>query len=617
MKQDVQSHQAAVQALLYGIVYRGGTHHARSCDCQPCVARRDALHQAFPGAATAVAAASPAVDADARYAPGVVFALGGATHAVCCTCTFCRAAAGGGGHRSALSGFAHSTSQPAAGALEVPPGPTPRRGREAKKATAPRAVDTARVILCSDGSFVVGTAKPYRHLLGCRCPNCNRFRLAIKASEDGDGVGLQVEYLTEEQSAAFPIAPAFSELLQQQMGASGVAFDTQPAAGVLVDPLVAKEAIRRARISASNSGRLPWNAGRKHSPETIAKISKSTRAALLDPEVRARGSSCNRGHTVESKAAIGRGIARYLARRRSAALAVLQETLRLAALTAAAIAARSLPGNTWLGRPLVLTDTFTPSRPALLQVERSPTEKEGKARPAVIEGPPLQRGGVRQRSFRAKSDVHRAKLAASMRARWADPEYAERVRSNMRLAWIQRMGDIVPAPVVTKPPRGPKRSKAAVVAAPKPSRAASIRNPVRESKPRRSKATAAQGLSVEERADLASQAHAMLAQAQMAAQALEAAAAAGSPVDATTLAEVHAAVATAQSVLQRVALADAAASAVAEAAAGDDHVVHTVNAPAHSPVPADPVAQASPPRAPPNKVWYRGRLVAADKVPSG
>ncbi|GAB4823324.1 hypothetical protein N2152v2_010370 [Parachlorella kessleri] len=49
-----------------------------------------------------------------------------------------------------------------------------------------------------------------------------------------------------------------------------------------------KEMQRRKRISDANRGRQPWNKGRRHSPETIAKIRAGTVKAMARPEVRAK-----------------------------------------------------------------------------------------------------------------------------------------------------------------------------------------------------------------------------------------------------------------------------------------------------------------------------------------
>ncbi|KAK2080676.1 hypothetical protein QBZ16_000530 [Prototheca wickerhamii] len=42
------------------------------------------------------------------------------------------------------------------------------------------------------------------------------------------------------------------------------------------------------RISQANKGKAAWNKGRKHSPETIARIKAATQAAMKRPEVDAR-----------------------------------------------------------------------------------------------------------------------------------------------------------------------------------------------------------------------------------------------------------------------------------------------------------------------------------------
>ncbi|KAL4858520.1 hypothetical protein ACK3TF_001483 [Chlorella vulgaris] len=48
------------------------------------------------------------------------------------------------------------------------------------------------------------------------------------------------------------------------------------------------ELARRKKISDANKGRTPWNKGRRHSPETIARIKAGTLKAMQRPEVRQR-----------------------------------------------------------------------------------------------------------------------------------------------------------------------------------------------------------------------------------------------------------------------------------------------------------------------------------------
>mmetsp|Transcript_33141 Transcript_33141/g.53741 ORF Transcript_33141/g.53741 Transcript_33141/m.53741 type:complete len:654 (+) Transcript_33141:80-2041(+) len=62
----------------------------------------------------------------------------------------------------------------------------------------------------------------------------------------------------------------------------------------------------RRKISVANKGRVPWNKGKHHSEETKKKIASSTRAAMLMPEIKQklREHQLGRKHTPETRAKI-------------------------------------------------------------------------------------------------------------------------------------------------------------------------------------------------------------------------------------------------------------------------------------------------------------------------
>lgn len=75
----------------------------------------------------------------------------------------------------------------------------------------------------------------------------------------------------------------------------------------------------RAKISAANRGRVPWNKGRQHSEETRARIAAATRAAMNRPDVRNRMADKKNGrkHSPETRAKIRASCtARYLSSRK-------------------------------------------------------------------------------------------------------------------------------------------------------------------------------------------------------------------------------------------------------------------------------------------------------------
>ncbi|KAL5995053.1 hypothetical protein ACLOJK_025111 [Asimina triloba] len=139
-----------------------------------------------------------------------------------------------------------------------------------------------------------------------------------------------------------------------------------------------REKLRRSRISKSNKGNVPWNKGRKHSAETIQRIRERTRLAMQDPKV-------NR-------------------------LVILFQRKNL-------IAEASRNGYT--GDEELQWDSFE-----ILdkQLENEWLEISGREKSKTI----LPDGRKAPKPLE-----HRRKIAETISAKWADPEYRERVRSGL------------------------------------------------------------------------------------------------------------------------------------------------------------------------------------------
>merc|ERR1712224_383118 len=117
-----------------------------------------------------------------------------------------------------------------------------------------------------DGGFVVGSEKPRKHTRACACPNCNFLRKRIL--EDRDREEVKIRVLEDDR-------------VLEMVG-------DDPEAVLRPETTMANELKRRERISKANKGNVPWNKGRKHSPETIEKIRRKTMERMKSPEVRAK-----------------------------------------------------------------------------------------------------------------------------------------------------------------------------------------------------------------------------------------------------------------------------------------------------------------------------------------
>lgn len=76
------------------------------------------------------------------------------------------------------------------------------------------------------------------------------------SSRGGDSIGFSLDSASFDSGASISFDSADG-------GGSSVSFDSTDGGGVEADE---RELIRRKRISDANSGKTPWNKGRKHSP---------------------------------------------------------------------------------------------------------------------------------------------------------------------------------------------------------------------------------------------------------------------------------------------------------------------------------------------------------------
>ncbi|CAL5439358.1 unnamed protein product [Camellia sinensis] len=77
-----------------------------------------------------------------------------------------------------------------------------------------------------------------------------------------------------------------------------------------------REKLRRMRISKANKGNTPWNKGRKHSAETKQRIRERTRLAMQHPKVKMKLVNLGHAQSEETRMKIGIGVRMGWERRR-------------------------------------------------------------------------------------------------------------------------------------------------------------------------------------------------------------------------------------------------------------------------------------------------------------
>ncbi|XP_027903410.1 uncharacterized protein LOC114163350 [Vigna unguiculata] len=172
-----------------------------------------------------------------------------------------------------------------------------------------------------------------------------------------------------------------------------------------------REQLRRMRISKANKGNTPWNKGRKHSPETLRKIKERTRLAMQNPKIKMKLSNLGHSQTTETRMKIGAGVRRRWEERREKKKAVESCCFEWKNL----IAEASRKG--FVGQEELQWNSYETLDEQLKQQWLMSVDQ----RKQMIK----TSGGKRA----PKSPEQRRKIAEAISAKWADPEYRQRVYS--------------------------------------------------------------------------------------------------------------------------------------------------------------------------------------------
>ncbi|KAG6788795.1 hypothetical protein POTOM_004872 [Populus tomentosa] len=174
-----------------------------------------------------------------------------------------------------------------------------------------------------------------------------------------------------------------------------------------------REKLRRKRISKANKGNTPWNKGRKHSPETLQKIRERTRLAMQDPKIKMKLANLGHAQSKETRVKIGHGVRLGWQKRREKQM--MQEVCYFEWQNLIAEASR----RGYTGEGELQWDSYNILRQ---QLEFEWVESVEKRKTT-----PRPKGSKRA----PKSLEQRRKISEAIAAKWADPEYRERVFSGI------------------------------------------------------------------------------------------------------------------------------------------------------------------------------------------
>ncbi|KAE8722909.1 peroxisome bioproteinsis protein 2 [Hibiscus syriacus] len=243
-------------------------------------------------------------------------------------------------------------------------------------------------------------------------PRRSNFHLGHQESHCGK---LQVRAVaTLEPKCSIPKQDGLNNKLQLVGDSSPSSTQPEPLeTGDSDDELDEREKLRRMRISKANKGNTPWNKGRKHSAETLQRIRERTRLAMQSPKVKMKLVNLGHAQSEETRVKIGVGVRMGWERRRGKLM--LQETCHFEWMNLIAEASR----KGYCGEEELQWDSYK-----ILDEQLTKEWLESVEQRKLM---PRPKGSKRA----PKSLEQRRKIAEAIAAKWADPEYRERVCSGL------------------------------------------------------------------------------------------------------------------------------------------------------------------------------------------
>lgn len=179
------------------------------------------------------------------------------------------------------------------------------------------------------------------------------------------------------------------------------------------EEMPSKKDERGMRIRNGNKGKVPWNKGRKHSPETLALIRERTKKAMQDPKVRKKLLNCAHPRSDHMKMKIGMAVSKAHEERRKNMK--FQKTCLLEWEDNIAEAARigsyreeKLQWNTYV----ILKEKMRQEWLQALQMQKAMRKCKDRRVPKSVE--------------------HKKKISEAIRTKWEDPDYRQRACSAMK-----------------------------------------------------------------------------------------------------------------------------------------------------------------------------------------